>query len=56
MPDASSTSAIRVTIGDKVRVHYHPPGERKGFIEGVVSRVDVTTRRGGCSWSMSQPT
>jgi hypothetical protein len=27
-------------------VHYHPPGLRQSFAEGVVSRVEVTTLRG----------
>jgi hypothetical protein len=43
MPDVNAT---QVTIGDKVRVHYHPPGERKSFAEGVVSRLDVTIKEG----------
>lgn len=33
-------------VGDKVWVHYHPPGLRQSFAEGVVSRVEVTTLRG----------
>ena len=37
---------MRVSIGDKVRVHYHPPGERTSFAEGVVSRLDVTIKEG----------
>jgi hypothetical protein len=45
-PKMGDVSAMKVTVGDKVRVHYHPPGQRMSFIEGVVSRVDVTTRRG----------
>ena len=40
-------SAVRVKVGDEVRVHYHPPGPVTSFIEGVVSRVNVTTARGG---------
>jgi hypothetical protein len=39
-------AASRVRVGDKVRVHYHPPGQVVSFVEGVVSRVDVTTTRG----------
>jgi hypothetical protein len=37
---------MKVSIGDKVRVHYHPPGERKSFAEGMVRRVAVTTTAG----------
>jgi hypothetical protein len=37
---------MKVTVGDMVRVHYHPPGERTSFAEGVVRRVDVTTTAG----------
>jgi hypothetical protein len=37
---------MTIRIGDKVRVHYHPPGERTSFAEGVVRRVDVTTTAG----------
>src|SRR5919112_5970360 len=43
MPDGS---AMTISIGDKVRVHYHPPGERTSFAEGVVRRVAVTTTAG----------
>jgi hypothetical protein len=39
-------AASRVRVGDKVRVQYHPPGQVMSFVEGVVSRVDVTTTRG----------
>ncbi len=39
-------SALRVKAGDEVRVHYHPPGQVVSFVEGVVSRVNVTTTRG----------
>jgi hypothetical protein len=35
-----------VKAGDKVRVQYHPPGQVMSFVEGVVSRVNVTTSRG----------
>jgi hypothetical protein len=37
---------MTIRIGDKVRVHYHPPGERKSFAEGMVRRVAVTTTAG----------
>jgi hypothetical protein len=40
-------AALRVKAGDKVRVHYHPPGQVVSFVEGMVSRVNVTTTRGG---------
>jgi hypothetical protein len=43
MPDAN---AMRIAVGDKVRAHYYPPGERVSFVEGVVRRLDVTTRAG----------
>ena len=39
-------SALRVKAGDAVRVHYHPPGQVMSFVEGMVSRVSVTTTRG----------
>jgi hypothetical protein len=39
-------SPARVKAGDEVRVHYHPPGQVVSFVEGVVSRVNVTTARG----------
>ncbi|MBM1169653.1 hypothetical protein [Microvirga arabica] len=35
-----------VAVGDKVRVHFHPPGSLTSFLEGVVRRVDVTTPEG----------
>ncbi len=38
--------ATEVAVGDQVRVHFHPPGSMRSFCEGVVSRVDVTTREG----------
>jgi len=37
---------MKIAIGDVVRVHYHPPGRAKSFIEGTVCRVDVTTHLG----------
>ena len=40
-------SALKVRAGDEVRVHYHPPSQVISFVEGVVSRVNVTTARGG---------
>ena len=43
MPDPST---LKVAVGDEVRVHYHPPGLRQSFAEGVVSRLEVTTLRG----------
>ena len=43
MPDPST---LKVAVGDELRVHYHPPGMRQSFAEGVVSRLEVTTLRG----------
>ena len=37
---------LRITEGDKVRVHYHPPGRVSSFVEGVVRRTEVSTLRG----------
>ena len=37
---------MKVAVGDAARVHYHPPGPRQSFVEGVVSRVEVSTLRG----------
>ncbi len=39
-------SALRITEGDEVRVHYHPPGRVRSFVEGVIRRTDVSTLRG----------
>ncbi len=44
MPDGF---VLRITVGDEVRVHYHPPGGVRSFVEGVVLWVDVTTTVGG---------
>jgi hypothetical protein len=38
--------ALSIKAGDKVRVQYHPPGRVRSFVEGVVSRTDVSTLRG----------
>ena len=38
--------ATDVAIGDRVRVHFHPPLPMRSFCEGVVSRVDVPTPDG----------
>lgn len=38
--------ALSIKAGDKVRVHYHPPGQVRSFVEGVVRRTDVSTLRG----------
>jgi hypothetical protein len=35
-----------VAVGDKVRIHFHPPGSTRSFSEGVVRRVDVTAPQG----------
>ena len=37
---------MKIVVGDKVRVHLHPPGPMKSFSEGVVRRVDVSTPEG----------
>jgi hypothetical protein len=37
---------LTIAVGDVVRIHYHPPGQTKSFVEGVVSRADVTTELG----------
>jgi hypothetical protein len=37
---------MKIAVGDEVRVRYHPPGPRQSFVEGVVSRVEVSTLRG----------
>ena len=39
-------AASKVGVGDKVRVHYHPPGYVMSFVEGVVRWVDMTTTEG----------
>jgi hypothetical protein len=41
-----SDIAMKLAIGDEVRVHFHPPVPLKSFVEGVVSRVDVDTPQG----------
>ncbi len=38
--------ALRIKAGDEVRVHYHPPGRVRSFVEGVVPRTDVSALRG----------
>ena len=35
-----------VSVGDKVRVQFHPPNPMSSFCEGVVNRVDVTSLEG----------
>jgi hypothetical protein len=42
----SETLPMKIAAGDQVRVHFHPPGSMRSFCEGMVSRVDVTTREG----------
>jgi hypothetical protein len=37
---------VKIAVGDKVRVHFHPPNPLKSFSEGVVRRVDVATPQG----------
>jgi hypothetical protein len=43
MPEAAEA---KIAVGAEVRVHFHPPGSMRSFCQGVVSRVDVTTREG----------
>jgi hypothetical protein len=43
----SDASILRVTEGDQVRVHYHPPGPVMSFVEGVVRCVDMKLTEGG---------
>jgi hypothetical protein len=40
------TCPVKIAVGDQVRVHFHPPYPIQSFCEGMVSRVDVTTREG----------
>jgi hypothetical protein len=35
-----------VAIGDRVRVHFHPPGPMKSFFEGVVRRAELASSEG----------
>src|SRR4051795_8189574 len=42
----SDRSAIRISVGDEVRIHFHPPFPMRSFIEGVVSRIDETLPQG----------
>jgi hypothetical protein len=42
----SETSVMKIAVGDQVRVHFHPAYPMQSFCEGVVSRVDLTTREG----------
>src|SRR5918998_1208190 len=42
----AETSEMKIALGDQVRVHFHPPYPMQSFCEGVVSRIDVTTREG----------
>jgi hypothetical protein len=37
---------LTIAVGDVVRIHYHPPGQTKSFVEGKVSRADVITELG----------
>ncbi len=43
----ADASAMRITEGDEVRVHYHPPGPVMSFVEGVVRWVDMKPTGGG---------
>jgi len=35
-----------ITVGDEVRVHFHPPSPMQTVCEGTVSRVDVIAPEG----------
>ena len=37
---------MKLAVGDKVRVHYHPANPKQSYVEGVVSRIEVPTLRG----------
>ena len=37
---------MNIAVGDAVRIHYHPPGWTRSFVEGVVSRVEMATSLG----------
>lgn len=43
MPEVAE---LKIEVGAEVRVHFHPPYPMQSFCEGMVSRVDVTTREG----------
>ncbi|MXQ14649.1 hypothetical protein [Microvirga makkahensis] len=42
----SETPPVKVVVGDKVRVHFHPPAPVKSFVEGAISRIDETVPHG----------
>ncbi len=42
----SEMSPMNIAVGDKVRVHFHPPVPMKSYAEGVVSRIDEMARHG----------
>jgi len=37
---------MNIAVGDKVRVHFHPPVPMKSYAEGVVSRIDEMAQHG----------
>ncbi len=37
---------MKIVVGDRVRVHFHPPGRTMSFVEGVVGRVAATASEG----------
>jgi hypothetical protein len=45
-PASTSAKCPKLSVGDKVRIHYHPPGRTQSYVEGKISRVDVDTSAG----------
>jgi hypothetical protein len=39
---------MELSVGDKVRVYFYPPGSTSSFVEGVVDRAEVKTFYGPC--------
>jgi hypothetical protein len=39
---------MELSVGDKVRVYFYPPGSTSSFVEGVVDRTEVKTFYGPC--------
>jgi hypothetical protein len=34
---------MKLSVGDKVRVHFYPPNTSESFVEGIVERTEVKT-------------
>ena len=45
-PISTSAECPKLSVGDEVRVHYHPPGRTQSYVEGRISRIDVDTTAG----------